>query len=73
LRREGAYSVSKSQPWSPPLEDRVLLVAAYWRTNLTLWQLAPLFGRSRLPTASSATSAPRSRSSSANGSARAPF
>jgi hypothetical protein len=26
------------------LEDRVLLVTAYWRTNLTLRQLAPLFG-----------------------------
>lgn len=25
-------------------EDRVLLVAAYWRTSLTLRQLAPLFG-----------------------------
>jgi hypothetical protein len=30
-----------------PLEDRVLLVAAYWRTNLTLRQLAPLFGVSK--------------------------
>lgn len=30
-----------------PLEDRVLLVAAYWRTNLTLRQLAPLFGISK--------------------------
>jgi len=29
------------------LEDRVLLVAAYWRTNLTLRQLAPLFGISK--------------------------
>jgi hypothetical protein len=35
---------AKGQPWSLPLEDRVLLVAAYWRTNLTLRQLAPLFG-----------------------------
>lgn len=30
-----------------PLEDRVLLVTAYWRTNLTLRQLAPLFGVSK--------------------------
>lgn len=29
------------------LEDRVLLVTAYWRTNLTLRQLAPLFGISK--------------------------
>jgi hypothetical protein len=29
------------------LEDRVLLVAAYWRTNLTMRQLAPLFGVSK--------------------------
>lgn len=30
-----------------PLEDRVLLAVAYWRTNLTLRQLAPLFGASK--------------------------
>ncbi len=29
------------------MEDRVLLVAAYWRTNLTSRQLAPLFGVSK--------------------------
>jgi hypothetical protein len=39
--------VRKGRPWSLPLEDRVLLVAAYWRTNLTLRQLAPLFGVSK--------------------------
>jgi hypothetical protein len=44
LRREGADPVRKGRPWSLSLEDRVLLVAAYWRTNLTLRQLAPLFG-----------------------------
>ncbi|MFI9004653.1 transposase [Streptomyces sp. NPDC053541] len=44
LRREGADPVRKGRPWSLPLEDRVLLVAAYWRTNRTLRQLAPLFG-----------------------------
>jgi hypothetical protein len=36
LRREGAAPVRKGRPWPLPLEDRVLLVAAYWRTNLTL-------------------------------------
>ncbi|MFH0240860.1 transposase family protein [Streptomyces sp. HK10] len=47
LRREGADPVRRGRHWSLPLEDRVLLVAAYWRTNLTLRQLAPLFGISR--------------------------
>ncbi|MEU3955387.1 transposase [Streptomyces achromogenes] len=47
LRREGAEAVRRGRPWSLPLEDRVLLVAAYWRTNLTLRQLGPLFGVSK--------------------------
>ncbi|MFJ3941850.1 transposase [Streptomyces parvus] len=47
LRREGADPVRKGRPWSLPLEDRALLVAAYWRTNLTMRQLAPLFGVSK--------------------------
>jgi hypothetical protein len=47
LKREGADPVRRGRPWSLPLEDRVLLVAAYWRTNLTLRQLAPLFGVSK--------------------------
>ncbi|GAA2288788.1 hypothetical protein GCM10010145_68630 [Streptomyces ruber] len=47
LRREGADPVRKGRPWGLPLEDRVLLVAAYWRANLTLRQLAPLFGVSK--------------------------
>jgi len=46
-RREGADPVRKGRPWSLALEDRVLLVTAYWRTNLTLRQLAPLFGISK--------------------------
>jgi hypothetical protein len=29
------------------LDDRTLLVTAYWRTNLTMRQLAPLFGISK--------------------------
>ncbi|WP_406430069.1 transposase [Streptomyces sp. NBC_00631] len=47
LRREGADPVRRGRPWSLPLEDRVLLLAVYWRTNLTLRQLAPLFGVSK--------------------------
>lgn len=47
LRREGADVVRPGRPWSLPLEDRVLLVAVYWRTNPTLRQLAPLFGVSK--------------------------
>ncbi|SCY13594.1 hypothetical protein SAMN02745898_101991 [Streptomyces sp. 136MFCol5.1] len=33
LRREGADPVRKGRPWSLSLEDRVLLVTAYWRTK----------------------------------------
>src|SRR3954470_18088427 len=47
LRREGADVARRGRSWGIPLEDRVLLVAAYWRTNLTLRQLAPLFGVSK--------------------------
>ncbi|WP_046732119.1 IS5/IS1182 family transposase [Streptomyces humi] len=47
LRREDADPVRKGRPWSLPLQDRVLLVTAYWRTNLTLRQLGPLFGVSK--------------------------
>ncbi|MER6094089.1 transposase [Streptomyces bluensis] len=47
LRREGADAVRRGRPWSLPLEDRILLAVAYWRTNLTLRQLAPLFGVSK--------------------------
>ncbi len=44
LRRGRAGTVLQ-QPWAGrPLEDRVLLVVEYWRTNLTLSQQAPLFG-----------------------------
>jgi hypothetical protein len=47
LRREGADATRPGRPWPLPLEDCVLLVAAYWRTNLTLRQPAPLFGVSK--------------------------
>ncbi len=47
LRREVAYANRRGRPWGLPLEDRALLVATYWRTNLTMRQLAPLFGVSK--------------------------
>ncbi|WP_327692041.1 MULTISPECIES: transposase [unclassified Streptomyces] len=47
LRRAGADAVRRGRPWSLSLEDRALLVAAYWRTNLTMRQLALLFGVSK--------------------------
>ncbi|MFJ6636254.1 transposase [Streptomyces sp. NPDC091376] len=57
LRREGADPVRKGRPWSLPLEDRVLQVAAYWRTNLPCANWPHSSGcRSRPPTASSTTS-----------------
>ena len=34
----------RGRPWSLQLPDRVLLVATYWRTNLTMRQIGPLFG-----------------------------
>ncbi|QPP07527.1 transposase [Streptomyces bathyalis] len=47
VRREVPDEPRRGRPWSLPLENRVLLIAAYWRTNLTLRQLAPLFGVSK--------------------------
>ncbi|MFJ9685099.1 transposase [Streptomyces bacillaris] len=47
LRRQGADAVRRGRPWSLPVGGRALLVAAYWRTNLTMRQLAPLFGVSK--------------------------
>ncbi|MGA5266966.1 transposase [Streptomyces lydicamycinicus] len=47
LRRERTDQARRGRPWSLPLEDRVLLVVAYWRTNLTFRQLASLFGVSK--------------------------
>ncbi|GLW70940.1 hypothetical protein Kpho02_32390 [Kitasatospora phosalacinea] len=46
VRRRGG-DVWRGRPWRLSLEDRVLLVATYWRTNLTLRQVAPLFGISK--------------------------
>ncbi|WP_405827117.1 transposase [Streptomyces sp. NBC_00105] len=47
VRREGGDAVRRGRPWGLLLEDRLLLVAAYWRTNLTMRQLGPLFGVSK--------------------------
>ncbi|GAA2646828.1 hypothetical protein GCM10010425_65790 [Streptomyces spororaveus] len=44
LRRQGAEAVRRGRLWSLRREDRTLRVVAYWRTNLTMRQLAPLFG-----------------------------
>ncbi|MBX7553548.1 transposase [Streptomyces sp. NPDC004232] len=46
VRRRGG-DVKRGRPWRLPLEDRVLPVATYRRTNLTLRQVAPLFGVSK--------------------------
>ncbi|MDH6218906.1 hypothetical protein M2283_006240 [Streptomyces pseudovenezuelae] len=47
IRRAQATDPRRGHPWSLSLEDRILLVTAYWRTNLTMRQLAPLFGISK--------------------------
>ncbi|WP_407549363.1 transposase family protein [Streptomyces sp. Pv4-95] len=44
VRERGGKGPGGGRPWSLPLADRVLLVAVYYRTNLTMRQLAPLFG-----------------------------
>lgn len=48
LRRARVDRPGPGRPWKLGLPDGVLLVAAYWRTNLTLRQLAPLFGVPRI-------------------------
>ncbi|MER5200770.1 transposase [Streptomyces sp. NPDC002755] len=47
VRREHSADVHRGRPWSLSLEDRILLVTAYWRTNLTMRQFALLFGISK--------------------------
>ncbi|MFK4693298.1 hypothetical protein RKD22_006233 [Streptomyces pristinaespiralis] len=44
VRERGGSGPGGGRPWCLPLADRVLLVAVYYRTNLTMRQLAPLFG-----------------------------
>lgn len=51
LRREGAELRLTGRPWKLAFEDRVLLVAVYWRTNLTMRQVETLFGTSKSATA----------------------
>ncbi|MFE2992901.1 transposase family protein [Streptomyces sp. NPDC059262] len=44
VRERSGNGPGGGRPWCLPLADRVLLVAVYHRTNLTMRQLAPLFG-----------------------------
>ncbi|GAA3352317.1 hypothetical protein GCM10017744_000740 [Streptomyces antimycoticus] len=44
VRERGGEGCGWGRPWRLPLPERVLLVAVYYRTNLTMRQLAPLFG-----------------------------
>nr|WP_107911457.1 transposase family protein [Streptomyces chartreusis] len=44
MRERGGNGPGGGRPWALPLSERVLLVAVYYRTNLTMRQLAPLFG-----------------------------
>lgn len=43
----GGEQCGAGRRWGLSLADRVLLVAVYYRTNLTLRQVAPLFGVSK--------------------------
>ena len=47
VRRRGAEQTGTGRRWGLPLADRVLLVAVYYRTNLTLRLIALLFGVSK--------------------------
>lgn len=47
LLREETDDPARGRSWKLPLEDRLLLMATYWRTNFTLRQLVPLFGESK--------------------------
>ncbi|BDM74831.1 hypothetical protein HEK616_83180 (plasmid) [Streptomyces nigrescens] len=44
MREWGGNGPGGGRPWCLPLAERVLLVAVYYRTNLTMRQLAPLSG-----------------------------
>ncbi|SIM54502.1 transposase family protein [Micromonospora cremea] len=47
VAERGGGAIADGRPgrqWALDLPDRVLLVAAYWRTNLTMRQIGPLFG-----------------------------
>lgn len=47
VRRRGAEQTGAGRRWGLSLENRVLLIAVYYRTNLTLRQVALLFGISK--------------------------
>ncbi|MGW7695113.1 transposase family protein [Streptomyces asiaticus] len=44
VRERGGNGPGGGRPWCLPLAERVLPVAVYYRTNLTMRQLAPPFG-----------------------------
>jgi hypothetical protein len=47
VAQRGGDAIADARPgrqWALDLPDRVLLVAVYWRTNLTMRQIEPLFG-----------------------------
>jgi hypothetical protein len=47
VAERGGNTLADGRPgrqWALDLADRVLLAAAYWRTNLTMRQIGPLFG-----------------------------
>lgn len=50
VTRPGGRRTGAGRRWCLPLTDRVLLVAVYYRTILTLRQVAPLFGISKSTT-----------------------
>ncbi|QRP42940.1 transposase family protein [Amycolatopsis sp. FDAARGOS 1241] len=52
VAKRGGNEIADGRPgrqWALPLADRVLLVATYWRTNLTMRQIGPLFGHRTPP------------------------
>ncbi|MGW6413278.1 transposase family protein, partial [Streptomyces vinaceus] len=44
VRRRGGGAPAGGRAWALSLEDRVLMAAASWRTDLTMRQLGPLSG-----------------------------
>ena len=47
IRRRGGEQMGAGRRWSLVLPDRVLLIAVYYRTNLTVRQIGPLLGISK--------------------------
>ncbi len=41
VRERGGNGTLRGRPWSLPLAERVLMVAVYYRTNLTMRQPGP--------------------------------